>query len=144
MIWIEHVVHALLSIADRLFVINFGQQTGRGRAAGGDERHRGAARVHGDGSVTALLQTHGLTAFYGDAQALFGIDFEVGAGEMVAIIGANGAGKSTFMKCVTGLVRAPREQVRFDGRGHRRPAAGRRSSSAASRWCPKGGACSRA
>ena len=63
----------------------------------------------------SLLRTAGLTAFYGDAQALFGIDFEVDAGEMVAIIGANGAGKSTFMKCVTGLLRAPREQVRFDG-----------------------------
>ncbi len=62
-----------------------------------------------------LLSTHGLTAFYGDAQALFGVDFEVGAGEMAAIIGANGAGKSTFMKCVTGLLRAPREQVHFDG-----------------------------
>ena len=63
----------------------------------------------------SLLSTHGLTAFYGDAQALFGIDFELGAGELVAIIGANGAGKSTFMKSVTGLVRAAREQVRFDG-----------------------------
>jgi branched-chain amino acid transport system ATP-binding protein len=65
--------------------------------------------------MTALLRTDGLTAFYGDAQALFGIDFELGRGEMVAIIGANGAGKSTFMKCVTGLLRAPREQVQFDG-----------------------------
>jgi branched-chain amino acid transport system ATP-binding protein len=64
----------------------------------------------------SLLSTHGLTAFYGDAQALFGVDVEVGAGEVVAIIGANGVGKSTFMKCVTGLLRAQREQVRFDGR----------------------------
>jgi branched-chain amino acid transport system ATP-binding protein len=62
-----------------------------------------------------LLSTHGLTAFYGDAQALFGIDFEVGEAEMVAIIGANGAGKSTFMKCVTGLVRSAPEQLRFKG-----------------------------
>jgi branched-chain amino acid transport system ATP-binding protein len=62
-----------------------------------------------------ILETQGLTAFYGDAQALFGIDFELGRGEMVAIIGANGAGKSTFMNCVTGLLRAPREQVHFDG-----------------------------
>lgn len=63
----------------------------------------------------SLLSTHGLTAFYGDAQALFGIDFELGRGEMVANIGANGAGKSTFMKCVTGLLHPPREQVQFDG-----------------------------
>jgi len=62
-----------------------------------------------------LLRTHDLKAFYGDAQALFGIDFELSRGEVVAIIGANGAGKSTFMKAVTGLVRAPAEQIRFDG-----------------------------
>jgi len=65
--------------------------------------------------MSALLQTEGLTAFYGDAQALFGIDFHLERGEVVAIIGANGAGKSTFMKAVTGLVKAPTEQIRFDG-----------------------------
>jgi branched-chain amino acid transport system ATP-binding protein len=61
-----------------------------------------------------LLGTHGLTARYGDAQALFGIDFRLEPGEVVAIIGANGAGKSTFMKALTGLVRAAREQVTFE------------------------------
>jgi branched-chain amino acid transport system ATP-binding protein len=61
-----------------------------------------------------LLGTHGLTARYGDAQALFGIDFRLEPGEVVAIIGANGAGKSTFMKALTGLVRAQREQVTFE------------------------------
>jgi branched-chain amino acid transport system ATP-binding protein len=65
--------------------------------------------------MTALLQTSGLTAFYGDAQALFGIDFELAQGELVAIIGANGAGKSTFLKSLTGLVAARREQVFFNG-----------------------------
>ena len=65
--------------------------------------------------TAALLETTGLTAHYGDAQALFGIDFGLAAGEIVAIIGANGAGKSTFMKSVTGLVRAAPEQIRFEG-----------------------------
>lgn len=61
-----------------------------------------------------LLRTTRLTAHYGDFQALFGIDFELAAGEIVAIIGANGAGKSTFLKTVTGLLSAPPEAVRFD------------------------------
>lgn len=60
-----------------------------------------------------LLQTHDLQAFYADAQALFGIDFEMGAGELVAIIGANGAGKSTFLKCLTGLVKSTPAAIRF-------------------------------
>jgi branched-chain amino acid transport system ATP-binding protein len=46
--------------------------------------------------VTALA-THRLTAFYGDFQALYGIDLELMEGETVAIFGANGAGKSTFL-----------------------------------------------
>ncbi len=65
--------------------------------------------------MTRLLQTSGLTGFYGDAQALFGIDFELDAGTVVAIIGANGAGKSTFLKAIVGLVKAPADQVRFEG-----------------------------
>ncbi|HEV7914920.1 MAG TPA: ABC transporter ATP-binding protein [Albitalea sp.] len=61
----------------------------------------------------ALIQTRGLVAGYGDAQALFGIDFDLHAGELVAIIGANGAGKSTFLKALTGLVSVPRDAVRY-------------------------------
>lgn len=65
--------------------------------------------------MTDLLSTHGLQAFYGDAQALFGIDFTLAQGELVAVIGANGAGKSTFLRCLAGLVRVPRQAVRFKG-----------------------------
>lgn len=73
----------------------------------------------------SLLATEALEAFYGDAQALFGIDFRLHPGEVVAIIGANGAGKSTFLKALTGLVKVPRERVRFDGQpiGGRPPGA---------------------
>jgi branched-chain amino acid transport system ATP-binding protein len=63
--------------------------------------------------MNALLRTTGLTAFYGDAQALFGIDFSVGEGETVAVIGANGAGKSTFLKALTGLVKSRPGQIVF-------------------------------
>jgi branched-chain amino acid transport system ATP-binding protein len=73
----------------------------------------------------ALVQTRGLVAGYGDAQALFGIDFELLAGELVAIIGANGAGKSTFLKALTGLIGVPRAAVRYAGEdiGGLRPGA---------------------
>jgi branched-chain amino acid transport system ATP-binding protein len=65
--------------------------------------------------MSEFLSTAGLTAFYGDFQALFGIDFEVGAGEVVAIIGANGAGKSTFLRSICGLLPVAPAQVRLDG-----------------------------
>jgi branched-chain amino acid transport system ATP-binding protein len=63
----------------------------------------------------ALVETRGLTAFYGDFQALYGIDTALQAGETVAIIGANGAGKSTYLKAITGLIRGGAESVWFDG-----------------------------
>lgn len=62
-----------------------------------------------------LLQTHGLTARYGDFQALFGIDLSVAEGETIAIIGANGAGKSTFLNTVAGMLGAAPEAVVFAG-----------------------------
>ena len=62
-----------------------------------------------------ILRTQSLEAFYGDAQALFGIDFELFAEELVAIIGANGPGKSTFLKCLTGLIKVPRRAIHWKG-----------------------------
>ncbi|WLS03716.1 ABC transporter ATP-binding protein [Shinella oryzae] len=64
----------------------------------------------------ALLETHGLTAFYGDFQALFGVDIALDEGETVAVIGANGAGKSTLLRSISGLIRTMPGQIRFDGR----------------------------
>jgi branched-chain amino acid transport system ATP-binding protein len=62
----------------------------------------------------ALLETHRLTAYYGDFQALYGIDTRLDAGETVAIIGANGAGKSTYLKAITGLLPTVPNSVIYD------------------------------
>jgi branched-chain amino acid transport system ATP-binding protein len=63
-----------------------------------------------------LFETRELTAFYGDIEALLGISLSVEAGETVAIIGANGAGKSTFLKTVAGLLPSTPPAIRFEGR----------------------------
>jgi branched-chain amino acid transport system ATP-binding protein len=63
----------------------------------------------------SLLRAEALSASYGDFQALFGVDFTIEAGEIVALIGANGAGKSTFLKTLCGLLRARQGAVWFDG-----------------------------
>ena len=62
-----------------------------------------------------LLQATSITAAYGDAQALFGIDLEIHDREVVALIGANGAGKSTFLKALTGLLPASAGDITFSG-----------------------------
>jgi branched-chain amino acid transport system ATP-binding protein len=63
----------------------------------------------------SLLRTQRLSAFYGDFQALFGIDVTVEEGETVAIIGANGAGKTTFLRAIAGALKTAPEMVEFDG-----------------------------
>ncbi len=65
--------------------------------------------------MTRLLETSGLEAFYGDFQALFGVDFAIDEAEAVAIIGANGAGKSTFLRALTGLVPSKGQHIAFGG-----------------------------
>jgi phenylacetate-CoA ligase len=52
-----------------------------------------------------MLKIDNLTAHYGAAQALFGVDLAIARGETVALVGANGAGKSTLLKCIMGLVK---------------------------------------
>lgn len=66
--------------------------------------------------MTPLLETRGLQVFYGDFQAVFGVDFHVNEGETVAIIGANGAGKSSFLKALSGLVRTASDGILLDGK----------------------------
>ena len=54
--------------------------------------------------MTALLRVQGLQAGYGSSQVLFGLDFEVGTGEVITLLGRNGMGKSTTIKCLSGLL----------------------------------------
>lgn len=66
--------------------------------------------------MTALLQTNRLQLFYGDFQALFGVDVAIREGETVAIIGSNGAGKSSFLNALAGLAGSRADQILLDGR----------------------------
>lgn len=64
----------------------------------------------------ALLQVAALNAFYARAHILFDVSLEVGRGEVVALMGRNGAGKSTTLKAVMGLLEGTRGKVSFGGR----------------------------
>jgi branched-chain amino acid transport system ATP-binding protein len=63
-----------------------------------------------------MLSVSELDLFYGDAQALDGVSLEVGAREIVAIVGANGAGKTSLIRAITGMQRPARGAIAFDGR----------------------------
>jgi branched-chain amino acid transport system ATP-binding protein len=63
----------------------------------------------------ALLETRGLTARYGDFQALFGVEMALEAGETIAMVGANGAGKTTLMRSISGVLKNEASQIVFDG-----------------------------
>jgi branched-chain amino acid transport system ATP-binding protein len=65
--------------------------------------------------VSALLQVRGLTAGYGAAPVLHGIDLDVEAGTIAAVVGANGAGKTTLLRALSGLVRPDAGSVVWDG-----------------------------
>ncbi|SNT01263.1 ABC transporter ATP-binding protein [Antarctobacter heliothermus] len=69
--------------------------------------------------MSALLQVSGLEARYGSSQALFGVDLEVAAGEVVALMGRNGMGKTTTVRCICRMMRAE-GGISFDGRDLRR------------------------
>ncbi len=62
-----------------------------------------------------VLEVSGLEAAYGLSQALFGVSFEVGAGEVVTLMGRNGMGKTTTVRAVMGLLRPLSGEVRFQG-----------------------------
>jgi branched-chain amino acid transport system ATP-binding protein len=74
-----------------------------------------AVRVEAAHGSDALLYCQGVDAAYGGVQVLFGVDFEVQRGEMVAVLGTNGAGKSTFLKAVTGLLDPVAGIIQFNG-----------------------------
>jgi len=67
-------------------------------------------------SSQALLTVSGLQAWYGAAKILYDVDLNVERGEVVALMGRNGAGKSTTMKSIMGLIDKRRGQLRFMGR----------------------------
>ncbi len=71
------------------------------------------------------LEVHKLDAFYGRAQILFGVTLKVAAGEALALLGRNGAGKSTMLRAILGLVAGRRGRVVLDGRDISGMATGR-------------------
>lgn len=63
-----------------------------------------------------MLDVAAIDTFYGETQALFGVSLSVRPGEVLALLGANGAGKTTVLRSILGLTRARRGDIRFQGK----------------------------
>ena len=62
-----------------------------------------------------MLEVRGLTTHYGTSQALFGVDLELGAGQVATLLGRNGMGKTTTINSIMGIVPASGGSIRFEG-----------------------------
>ncbi|MGF1622622.1 MAG: ATP-binding cassette domain-containing protein, partial [Rhodomicrobiaceae bacterium] len=115
---VEHDMELVMGISDRILAMDAGEPIAIGTAAEIRNDPKVIAAYLGDGATSAkprgaalatsetpVLETLNLTAGYGAAPVLRSVSMKVRAGEMVALLGANGAGKSTFLAALSGLLR---------------------------------------
>src|SRR5262249_23726776 len=95
----------------------FRSQDRRGSAGIGAAGRGGDPRLsrQAAGADAMMLEVRELRAFYGENQALYGLDFALDEGNSVTLLGANGAGKTTTLRALCGMVRLGGE-IRFDGK----------------------------
>ena len=121
----EHDMDVVFEHADRILVLNRGSLIAegsprRGPAQPAGSRHLsrrgpGVRRPPSRGGAVMKLSVHDLNSHYGPAHILFDVTLEVGEGEVVALLGRNGAGKSTTFRSIIGLVESRTGRIVFEG-----------------------------
>ena len=131
---IEHHMQVVMGVCHRIYVLEYGETIAAGRPGGDPERPQGHRGVPGS---AVMLKVEQLSAHYGGIHALQGIDLEVPDGAIVSLIGANGAGKSTTLKSIVGLVKPSRRHRHLERREAHRPRRRRTSSPVACASSPR-------
>jgi ABC-type branched-subunit amino acid transport system ATPase component len=125
---VEHDIDRVFAIADKITVMNEGKvlvegdaQTVRTNAEvqrvyiGGGKAHAASPKERAQATGAPILQVEGINSFYGKSHILHDVSFEVRQSEVVALLGRNGAGKSSTFKSILGIVTPRSGAVTFDG-----------------------------
>ena len=128
---IEHDMPLVMSLSDRVYCLDAGTVLSAGTPQEVQEDPRVAEAYLGtpkeqrkiavaanraeDTQAEMLLEVEGLDVFYDKVQVLYGVDFHVRRGERIALLGTNGAGKSTILKAASGLVTPAAGTIRWKG-----------------------------